>query len=55
MLQLELKNEYIDLERMTLLNDTNNFVASVYNNHPSLQVECPKACRPQEHQDWKYC
>ena len=37
------------------LNEPNNFVASVVFENHTLTKECPKACRPKNHQDWKTC
>ena len=33
----------------------NNFVASVVHDHGRLELQCPKDCRPQLHQDWLIC
>ena len=33
----------------------NNFVASVVEAKDIMKKECPKACRPRNHQDWLTC
>ncbi len=34
----------------------NNFVASVFNNRPVLDRECPEKCRPRDHrEEWTRC
>lgn len=37
------------------INEPNNFVASVVQENHTLWQPCPKACRPKNHLDWKYC
>jgi hypothetical protein len=37
-------------------NETNNFVASVYNENMYIYEECPVKCRREGHiQDWTHC
>ena len=35
--------------------EANNFVASIVEANDVLDKECPLACRPKLHKDWKYC
>ncbi len=35
--------------------ESNNFVGAVFQSNKTYLEECPKACRPPDHQDWIFC